>query len=387
MRVPAAGTNAPPGDGLDDTRAGVGAWRQPTPPSAQREGECRRKAASYTATVGVITRSSDRVAGRVRAARWPDFFIVGAPRCATTFLYETLRTHPRVFMPERKEPRFFCRDLDSGSAADSLRFMRDPEQYLALFAGARPDQIVGEATPVYLYSRVAAAAILAVAPAARIVVSLRDPIEQMRSYHALRYNSGREPLPFEGALAAEADRRAGHDLAEDISNRSMLQYRAVASYAEQVSRYFEAFGRAQVLVMLYEDLERDADAALAELFAFLGLEPIPIRRQPVNAARRPRSRALMGLLRTVRVPSPLRPLLPGAVRQRLRHARERAQLLNTTAPPPGVGALDNALRDRLRAEMRPDVERLSLLLGRDMIRYWWAETANIVPAPLAKWSR
>jgi hypothetical protein len=32
----------------------------------------------------------------------PNFFIVGAPKCGTTALYEYLRGHPSIFMPKYK---------------------------------------------------------------------------------------------------------------------------------------------------------------------------------------------------------------------------------------------------------------------------------------------
>ena len=41
----------------------------------------------------------------------PNFFIVGAPKCGTSSLHEYLRRHPDVFLPEFKEPKFFCTDL------------------------------------------------------------------------------------------------------------------------------------------------------------------------------------------------------------------------------------------------------------------------------------
>ncbi len=40
--------------------------------------------------------------------RVPDFFIVGHPKCGTTALYEMLRRHPQIFMPDIKEPWFFA---------------------------------------------------------------------------------------------------------------------------------------------------------------------------------------------------------------------------------------------------------------------------------------
>ena len=48
-------------------------------------------------------------------------------------------------MPEHKDPRFFCSDLDSGGDANAGFFMRDEEEYLALFADSGDAKRVGEA--------------------------------------------------------------------------------------------------------------------------------------------------------------------------------------------------------------------------------------------------
>jgi len=39
--------------------------------------------------------------------KWPNFFIVGAPKAGTTSLYEYLRKIPGVYMSAIKEPHFF----------------------------------------------------------------------------------------------------------------------------------------------------------------------------------------------------------------------------------------------------------------------------------------
>ena len=41
----------------------------------------------------------------------PDFFLVGQPKSGTTALYDMLKRHPRIFMPENKEPWFFAEEL------------------------------------------------------------------------------------------------------------------------------------------------------------------------------------------------------------------------------------------------------------------------------------
>ena len=41
----------------------------------------------------------------------PNLFIVGAPKCGTTFLYHYLKKHSDIYFPEFKEPHFFGSDL------------------------------------------------------------------------------------------------------------------------------------------------------------------------------------------------------------------------------------------------------------------------------------
>ena len=49
--------------------------------------------------------------------RCPDFVIPGFARCGTTWLYEVLKRHPSIFLPERKELDFFKTVLGQDSEA------------------------------------------------------------------------------------------------------------------------------------------------------------------------------------------------------------------------------------------------------------------------------
>ena len=82
-------------------------------------------------------------------SRWPNLFIVGAPKAGTHSLYELLKQHPSVYMSPRKEPYFFCRDI----IADDDEFcnpIRDEKEYLKLFEDSKDEEILGEATVSYL---------------------------------------------------------------------------------------------------------------------------------------------------------------------------------------------------------------------------------------------
>jgi hypothetical protein len=287
----------------------------------------------------------------------PDFFIVGAPRCGTTAMYEYLRRHPQVFMPDHKEPQFFGSDLTH---------LHDPlseTDYLRLFAPARPGQRVGEATTWYLYSRTAAQEIHDWDPGAQIIVMLRNPVDMMHSlYQELTYYRG-ELLDFASALAVEADRQQGRELG-DIRRPEAHFYRAAASFADQVERYLIQFGPEQVKVVIFDDFVTDPAGTYADVLRFLGLDDsFKPSFERVNESKRPVSPHLQAFV--VRPPKPIARLIPFLRRYPLAH-RLRRTLLGMNSQPVARPALPPDVRARLTAEFTPEVRRLGELIGRDL---------------------
>lgn len=303
--------------------------------------------------------------------RLPNLFLVGAPRCASSYLYEAIRLHPDIFMSPVKEPKFLCSDLDSGSEADGRFFIRDEGSYRALFAGAQTEAWVGEACVFNLFSTVAAGRIRALSEDPRAIIMLRDPVEQMYSFHAARRRNGTEDLEFEDALAAEPDRLAGRRLPRFARNVKMYQYRAVASYAAQVARYLDELGRERVHVVIFEDLIRDPPAANRSVLEFLGVDSsFAPDVGVVNAHWRTRTPAMASVLRNPVMVDRIKRLVPRPVRGTLRNVRRTMNAWNRvdTARDP----LRDDVRARLHAELAPDIERLSALLGRDLSASWRA---------------
>ena len=147
----------------------------------------------------------------------PDFIVIGGQRCGTTAFFATLRQHPELFMPSRKEPRFFA-FVDQppafvGPGAERFRqeTVTEGPAYQALFAPATPTQRCGEASPIYLsatHAGVGAAAMRRLAPDVRLIALLRQPAERTYSAYWHHRRLGIEPLAdFRAALAAEDRRR------------------------------------------------------------------------------------------------------------------------------------------------------------------------------------
>lgn len=289
----------------------------------------------------------------------PNLFIVGVPKCGTSSMYTYLDRHPQVFMPTRKEPHFFGTDLDVAW------WIRDEQEYLRLFAGAGEEKWIGEASIWYLYSKRAAAEIRAYRPEARIIAMLRNPVEMMHALHSHNTYFQREDLlDFGEAIDAEEDRKQGRRIPKNVMTVQRLFYREVARYAGQLERYFAAFGRERVHVIIYDDLKQDTAAVYRGVCEFLQIDPsVDAGFEVVNRNKRLRSAALYQLEKDPPrwLHLAVTTLLPKPVRRTLRGQLQRMHTSREPRPP-----IAPELRRRLQAEFVPEVATLSDLLHRDL---------------------
>lgn len=288
----------------------------------------------------------------------PDFFIVGAPKCGTTAMYEYLRQHPDIFMPVHKEPLYFGSDLTS-------RYGRMSEaDYLALFEPARPGQRAGEASAWYLFSALAATEIREFAGDAQIIIMLRNPVDVMHAQHSqLVFNRQENIADFAEALDAEGDRASGRRLPPGPIRPENLLYRRMTAFSEQVERFFRVFGRERVHVVIFDDFIADTPGEYRRVLEFMEVDPA---FQPVLAPANENRRVRFGRLQDVIWNPPiLRPFIPRLRRYRAVH-RLRSALLRMNSQRVVRTPIDTALRHRLMAEKTAEVDRLSQLLGRDL---------------------
>jgi Sulfotransferase domain len=308
--------------------------------------------------------------------RLPDFFIVGHPKCGTTALYEMLAAHPEVYMSEVKEPRYFASDLPSPYQPRSLGGRDETyEDYLSLFAGARPEQRIGEGSTAYIWSQTAAGLIARAQPTARIIAILREPASFLRSLHLqLLQHKSEEVASLREAIELEPRRRAGEALTKiNEAWPQVLMYTDRVRYVEQLRRYREAFPAEQVLVLLYDDFRADNDATVRSVQRFLGIEELganEISRANPSVQRRvgvdnALHSAFFGggpALRTVRRGA--RVLAPERVRRgAFQVLRRNLVFANPQAP-------DEQLMGELRRRFEPEVRALGEYLDRDVVSLW-----------------
>jgi hypothetical protein len=310
-------------------------------------------------------------------ARVPDFFVIGHEKCGTTALYRLLKSHPEIFMPDRKEPRFFSND-QGPFAAKSTTAPPPPTKtlagYLALFAPARSDQRAGEASPQYIRSPTAAQEIAAMQPDARIIAVLREPVSFVRSYHlqCLRSNIETE-RDLSKAIALEAARRKGRKIPRNCAAPLRLFYSDHVRYVEQLQRFHAVFAPEQILVLIYDDLRRDNEATAREVFRFLAVDqhaPIEISDKPPHVRKAVRSTRLNNFARAI-ISARRRPGKSNAFYRTVNSAVPRALdpvWRRLVYVPPA--AVDDAFAGELKRRFRPHVVALSDYMQRDLMTLW-----------------
>ncbi|HTU79278.1 MAG TPA: sulfotransferase [Solirubrobacteraceae bacterium] len=314
--------------------------------------------------------------------RVPDFFIVGHPKSGTTALWAMLQSHPKIYMPENKEPYFLADELRP-PAATPRTFGHTPatlDEYMGLFAPAAPEQRTGEASAPYLWSRTAARRIAELRPDAKIIAILREPASFLRSLHLQFLQMYVEPeKDLRKALALEIARREGRQLpAYAVWGPRGTFYSEYIRYVEQLRRYRAHFPSEQVLVLIYDDYRDDNEAVVRSVYRFLEVDyaqPVQVQEaNPTVGIRSVRAYTLMHALASGEGPVPgallrtARTLAPrGLTRQRAIAIRNRFM----HSRPPQV---DEQLMAELRRRFAPEVHALSEYLDRDLVSLWGYES-------------
>jgi len=290
----------------------------------------------------------------------PNFFIVGAAKAGTTSLHAYLSSHPQVFMPDLKEPHYFADFQVSPEFDNFLPVIRTRSEYQELFRNSKEFIAVGEASPSYLCDAAAAERISSAIPQARIIISLRNPVERAYSHYLMDFNRGTEKLSFEEALKFDAVRPSK-------GWGGSAQYVELGLYAEQVRAYLSKFGRDQVHVVLFENLVRDTKRTMEEIARFLGIDPFAypesVFTKAHNAFEESRGPLARAILRSRPIRVWAKKVIPQTMRTAVRNrflfsAKQKTQLSNDT-------------RRELAARFENDLKQLERLLERDLgaLRY------------------
>ena len=202
----------------------------------------------------------------------PNFIIIGALKSGTTSLFKYLGYHPQVLLPHKKEINFFNR-----------KFTYGVDWYLAHFPAITDNSefITGESTPIYLTFTGAEKRIFSLFPKVKLIVLLRNPVDQVISWHYHKFNTGLYQKTLQRAISTELKPIINCPEAEIIRILNHQKHNLMgALYVYHLKRWLQIFPREQLLIIKSEEFYANPATTMEQVFQFLGIEDYKVPEFP-----------------------------------------------------------------------------------------------------------
>lgn len=277
------------------------------------------------------------------SARLPNFVLLGAPKCATSWLYNCLAAHPEVYVPTKKELEFF----------GSFRYFFGMNWYKQHFVNWTDEKVGGDISvgyftlpeaPVRMQKDLDGASL-------KLLLLLREPVSRALSYYNFRLLSGNAPKSFEKSLEMWYFRNL---------------YIESGHYYKYYQHYLDYFPKERILILLFEEIRQNPRAALRKVFEFLGVEPdyyTEVFDTKENVGRSIRNLALYYWLYKTGVFFQAKlPRYGNRIYRGLRQFNERFNLSEKRH----TWQIDEEVYRQLKEEFKPSNRRLEELSGIDL---------------------
>ncbi len=202
----------------------------------------------------------------------PNFLVVGVPKAGTSSLYNYLKEHPEIYLPEQKELHFFANRIlekNTEGPGDKLALktiIRNREDYESLYKSIDEESAFGDISPSYFYFSDTVIPLIKsyLGGELKIIISLRDPISRAFSNYLHQKRLLLETLSFSEAIDSELKRK---------TNRygDFWRYTEHSLYYENCKKYIKAFGEENVKIVLFENLIADSEKEIKDIYKFLNV--------------------------------------------------------------------------------------------------------------------
>ncbi|MFB6226508.1 MAG: sulfotransferase [Candidatus Paceibacteria bacterium] len=202
----------------------------------------------------------------------PNFLIPDASRSGTTTLHFYLKQHPDIFMPKKKELRFFDRNEN---------YKKGISYYKNKFKKHDKEKAIGESSPPYFYKGISfdknrnyrwniqddpPQRIHDKLPNVKLIFTLRNPITRSYSQYWKNLRQGREKkYSFKKAIKEEY---TGNRSPEN----SPMCWIYKNSYATHLKKWYSIFEEEQVKIIIFEKWINNTKSTLKEICNFLEVD-------------------------------------------------------------------------------------------------------------------
>ena len=321
-------------------------------------------------------------------------FVPGLAKCGTSTIANWLFQHPQMTPVEedpvarellayppldpgaysRKEPRIMLSrtegaqiDWEKGRVTlpildqKPLPFSRSLTQCLPQTPQTRPDNwqtIAVDCSPQYLIVPACAKAIKALYPDARIIITLRYPVDWFYSWHCMRLRD---------CLALDNLRLYQPPTPAESFSRYIVKGAHPLKLSERLAEWFDTFDRDQIKVIILEEWSDKLEQTARECYRFIGVDdtfkteiehanrggekPYPV--YPVSWAARQSYRLCWVTNRLARKMGAL------GLARKIRYTPVNLGLYSCKP-----AAIDQRTRDKMNQYFRPQIQAIEQILGR-----------------------
>lgn len=285
-----------------------------------------------------------------------DFFIVGAAKSGTTALYEILKEHSEVFLPNFKEPHYFANDLEKYKAHDN------PTEYFSMYNG-NEDKIWGDASIFNMYSDVAIANIMKHNSNAKIIIMLRKQLATIPSIHSqLLFTQDETENNIENAWDLTERRRTGIKIPKSCKCPKILDYKRIFKYSYQIDRIKSLVSEENLHIILHDDFVNNPDNELRKIEKFLYIK----ENQLVNKISNENEVNIIPFISRVlrHPPSSIKKIKRLLIGRRGKTIYKKILSLNSIVKKREQTTI--SMKNKILDEYISDIEKLELIINRDL---------------------
>ena len=288
----------------------------------------------------------------------PNFLCVGAQKAGTTTLYEILKKHPDIFLPQQvKETKFF---VYPEKYAKGVKFYEEE-----FFSEWNDERAIGEVDPAIMFEEKSAQRIHeTLGDKVKLIFIFRNPVARAYSHYLMSQRKGFEDLTFEKAVEAEQER-----LTSNPSQKYNFSYFTRGYYTTQLDRFRKYFPDQNMLFLVFEDdFINDRKKSFDRIQDFLGVRKVELDLEVhSNVAAAPKVKAIQDLTKKK---NPVRKIVGALL------PKEAKKSLQQFIAQKNSAAVENPRLDKARQKeliekfFINDIRELEKMIHRDLSTWY-----------------
>ena len=197
-----------------------------------------------------------------------NFLIAGFQKTGSTSLHNYLIQHPNLEGPWTKDLHFFSYAYDKGIDYYHSNFRFNSKKEILHFESSDGDILHPSAMRrINEYN-----------PEMKIIICLRNPIDQVYSHYNQKITMGEEIQSLEDAIKDDDDRKKLHlarlenNIYNYVAQPIILPYLYMAEYSTHLKNAFNEIPKERFFIIDSNELKNNTQEIINDVFEFLGLE-------------------------------------------------------------------------------------------------------------------